>query len=166
MNKNSPESQDLLAFLSVTKDNQFDATLLDFVRRWNLAAYGPGKRTEGTLDHIRKELVEIEKDPSDPIEWVDVILLALNGLMRLDYDGDAIIQFIRAKMAKNALRDWPDWTKQDPNKAITHTKSQAEIAARKAYELHADNHPTIHSNRFPTWEELDPALRDQWMRNR
>ena len=125
MDKNNALSQNLLTFLSITPNSQFDAQLIDLVKDWNLEAYGPGKRTKGTLDHIRKELKEIEDHPDDPTEWVDVILLALNGLMRLGYNGEEIIGFIRAKMAKNALRDWPDWRGQDPDKAITHVKSVA-----------------------------------------
>lgn len=97
-------------------------SFLDLVRAWNLKAFGPGTRTEGTLDHIRKELNEIEADPNDPEEWVDVVLLALNGLMRLDYTGDQILDLIDAKIRKNVERTWPDWEKADPNKAIEHVK--------------------------------------------
>ena len=31
--------------------------------------FGPGNRTAGVLDHIRKELVEIEQAPDDLEEW-------------------------------------------------------------------------------------------------
>ena len=35
-------------------------------------------------------------------------------------------------------------------------------AGRKAYTHMTDNHPTIHSNRFPGWNELDDAERTKW----
>lgn len=37
-----------------------------------------------------------------------------------------------------------------------------EEAARKLYQAETDNHPTIHSNRFPTWDELTPAERRKY----
>lgn len=37
-------------------------------------------------------------------------------------------------------------------------------AAQVAYERHTDNHPTIHSNRFPAWSELSREQRIEWTR--
>jgi hypothetical protein len=46
------------------------------------ATFGPGSRTKGVIDHIRKELVEVEESEGNAAEWVDVVILALDGLMR------------------------------------------------------------------------------------
>jgi len=35
--------------------------------------------------------------------------------------------------------------------------------AKRLYELHTSNHPTIHINRFPTWEELDQNEKNKWL---
>lgn len=103
------------------------------------ATFGPGTRTEGVIDHIRKELVEIEA--ANPgidraKEWVDVVLLALDGLWReVGYgvpghvattDACAKSSAVRIveKLAKNELRDWPDWRTADPTKAIEHVKTE------------------------------------------
>lgn len=32
------------------------------------------------------------------------------------------------------------------------------------YDEHSGNHPTIHCNRFPSWDELTQLQRDEWMR--
>ncbi|WP_074850595.1 dATP/dGTP pyrophosphohydrolase domain-containing protein [Tsukamurella tyrosinosolvens] len=89
---------------------------------WNLETFGPGARTEGIFDHIRKELKEILGDPTDITEWSDLLLLALNGAMRAGHEPQQIIDAIKAKQAINEQRTWPDWRTQDPNKAIEHVR--------------------------------------------
>lgn len=91
------------------------------------ATFGTGLRTKGVIDHIRKELVEVEKSNGSPDEWVDVVILALDGLTRSIWAGmrfkpsagpyslsadDAArvaVRLIIGKQAKNERRDWPDW---------------------------------------------------------
>lgn len=95
-------------------------------RRFSLKAFGPGKRTKGVLDHLRKELDEIEADPTDPHEWADLILLALDGAWRHGLEPSEIADAIRSKQAINELREWPDWRKSDPDRAIEHVRSPNE----------------------------------------
>jgi hypothetical protein len=35
--------------------------------------------------------------------------------------------------------------------------------ARNYYIWYTGNHPTTHSNRFPTWEELSPEEQATWL---
>lgn len=147
----------------IVLSNAVDSEMIDRLYAWSLEAYGPGMRTKGILDHIRKELKEIEDDPEDMEEWIDVILLALNGAQRLNKGGQAILDQLFKKIVKNEFREWPDWRTHDPDKAIEHVKSPVETTAQKLYEQHTDNHPTIHSNRFPAWSELTQQERDQWI---
>jgi hypothetical protein len=97
------------------------------------ATYGPGQRTGGVIDHIRKELVEIEESNGDPNEWVDVVILALDGLTRAVIFADGkrsdpedaaafVCRRIVAKQARNEARDWPDWRTAEPGKAIEHVR--------------------------------------------
>ena len=44
--------------------------------------FGPGQRTTGVIAHIRKELEEILQEPDDLVEWIDVVLLSLDGARR------------------------------------------------------------------------------------
>ncbi len=97
------------------------------------ATFGPGRRTLGVVDHIRKELLEVLEANGDSAEWVDVVILALDGLTRqLAYcNGDRnppenvagiACQMIVGKQGRNEARDWPDWRTAEPGKAIEHMK--------------------------------------------
>jgi len=91
-------------------------------RAFSRATFGPGARLQGVVDHIRKELVEIESKPSDVFEWTDVILLAIDGAWRAGHSPEQIAAAIATKQDKNERRDWPDWRTADPNKAIEHRR--------------------------------------------
>jgi hypothetical protein len=93
-------------------------------RDFSLKTFGPGLRTEGVVDHIKKELKEIQADPTDHEEWIDVIILGFDGLLRTGIDPVEAVAEIVAKQTKNEGRDWPDWRKADPNKAIEHDRSK------------------------------------------
>jgi hypothetical protein len=95
---------------------------LDRQRRFSEKTFGPGARTKGVVDHIRKELGEIEADPTDVMEWVDVIILAFDGAWRAGWKPAEIVEAIVAKQTRNEARDWPDWRTADPDKAIEHVR--------------------------------------------
>ncbi len=48
------------------------------------------------------------------------------------------------------------------------TKSQADFrdwhSTMKAYEEMTNNHPTIHSNRFPSWRELSTETQQEYIK--
>ncbi|HKK04469.1 MAG TPA: dATP/dGTP pyrophosphohydrolase domain-containing protein [Gammaproteobacteria bacterium] len=92
-------------------------------RDWSGRTFGPGERTAGVLDHIRKELAEIEATPQDLEEWVDLVLLALDGAWRAGHSPEDIAIAIADKQARNEQREWPDWRDCDPDKAIEHFRS-------------------------------------------
>jgi len=98
-------------------------------RTFSLHTFGPGHRTQGVCDHIRKELLEIEKAPLDLEEWVDVILLGLDGAWRTGHNATAIVEAIEAKLTKNEQRQWPDWRTADQTKAIEHVRTPQACAA-------------------------------------
>lgn len=98
-----------------------EAFFADFTE-WNLATFGPGLRTEGTIEHIKKELKEIEADPTDPKEWVDIGMLAFNGLLRLGLKPLQIIAAFLGKHTVNKARKWPDW-RDHPDTPIEHDRS-------------------------------------------
>jgi hypothetical protein len=92
-------------------------------RQWSEKTFGPGARTRGVVDHIRKELREIEADPTDLSEWIDVVILALDGAWRAGGTPSEIIAALVSKQTINEGRKWPDWRTADPNKAIEHDRS-------------------------------------------
>lgn len=86
-------------------------------------AFGPGDRAQGVIDHIRKELLEVEAEPEDLEEWIDVVLLALDGAWRAGYHPDQVTSALEQKLAKNEQRHWPDWRTADRTKAIEHDRA-------------------------------------------
>jgi len=97
-------------------------------REFSRKTFGPGTRTKGVIDHIRKELNEIEADHQDVCEWVDVIILAFDGAWRAGWEPRDIIQAIVAKQTKNESRTWPDWRTASPDHAIEHVRGVKEEA--------------------------------------
>lgn len=99
-------------------------------REWSLKTFGPGARARANavVDHITKELDEIREAPDDLTEWIDVIILALDGAWRCcEETGRSpieIAEVLHRKQTINRFREWPDWRTQDPNKAITHIKTE------------------------------------------
>lgn len=100
-----------------------DADHLAHQREWSMATFGPGSRLLGVLDHIRKELGEIEADPTDLAEWVDVIILAFDGAWRAGWEPAEILAAIKAKQARNEARTWPDWRSMSADHAIEHDRT-------------------------------------------
>ena len=90
--------------------------------KFSLATYGPGDKTQGTIEHITKELEEIERDPKDLEEWIDVVILALDGAWRAGHKPQHILDAIEAKQTKNEKRKWPDWRTAEVGKAIEHIR--------------------------------------------
>lgn len=95
------------------------------------ATFGPGERTNGVADHIRKEVQEMLDAGGESDEWVDIVILALDGLTRrLAYctsdgareDPGRVAQIacnmIIGKQTRNEARTWPDWRTMSADKAI------------------------------------------------
>lgn len=95
-------------------------------RSFSLRAFGPGSRKEGVIDHIRKELKEIEAIPNDLEEWIDVVLLAIDGAWRSGATPQEIADALLAKLEKNESRVWPDWRTAEPGKAIEHIRTESQ----------------------------------------
>ncbi len=108
---------------------------------WSEKTFGPGARTKGVCDHIRKELLEIEADPSDLREWIDVVILGLDGAWRCGGTPEQIIAGIVAKQTKNEGRYWPDWRTADPDKAIEHDRSGEPASAHASQAAASEAKP-------------------------
>lgn len=107
--------------------------LIEHLKRqiaFSRATFGPGERTKGVCEHIRRELAEVEGSNGSPEEWVDVAILALDGLTRslvardFGHAGAAIraAAMIAQKQETNEMRDWPDWRGQSEDAPIEHVR--------------------------------------------
>jgi hypothetical protein len=90
-------------------------------KQWSKKTFGEMRRTKGIVEHIRKELLEIEAAPDDLTEWIDVIILALDGYWRHGGHSSELLYRLLDKQRKNFARQWGDAS--DPNKATEHIRS-------------------------------------------
>lgn len=104
------------------QDAVIDSLALEQWREFSERTFGPGRRTNGVIQHIKKELKEIEESPLDVEEWCDVMHLALDGARRAGASGQEIIDTLIAKQAKNEARDWPDWRTASEDAPIEHVR--------------------------------------------
>lgn len=105
--------------------------LLSYYERqidWSRETFGPALRTKGVIDHIRKELIEIELKPHDLSEWVDVTILAMDGFWRHGGKASDLFPALLAKQQKNMARTWPDWRGMSEDSAIEHDRSKDRSA--------------------------------------
>jgi len=101
--------------------------LIDYITRhihWSRATFGRSVSTTRLTNHIRKELLEIEAAPHDLEEWVDVIILALDGAWRAGYNAPDIASMLEAKQAKNKSRVFI--IPRDPDQPAEHDRSREE----------------------------------------
>jgi len=108
-------------------------------REWSERTFGPALRTRGVLNHIRKELAEIERSPFDLSEWVDVVLLAFDGAWRAGHEPEDIARALAAQQARNEARTWPDWRDKPEDESIEHDRTA---------ERHVDMVPAL-------WREVE-----------
>jgi hypothetical protein len=117
-------------------------TFVEYLTRqilFSVRTFGLGPRTNGVVDHIRKEISELLDEPPETRheEWVDVVILALDGLWRSlvyesgDFDPERAVAGevarravaeIERKLGLNESRKWPDWRTAAPDRAIEHVR--------------------------------------------
>lgn len=88
---------------------------------WSGETFGPGERTKGIADHIKKELVEVENDPTGT-EYCDIVILALDGAWRKGMEPEDILAYMLEKQEVNFARKWPDWKLFSEDQAIEHIR--------------------------------------------
>ncbi len=97
-------------------------------REFSERTFGPGKRVAGVCDHITKELIEVRDSDGALEEWVDVIILALDGAWRSGATPEQIIAAIVCKQMRNEARTWPDWRTVPAGQAIEHVRDKLPSA--------------------------------------
>jgi len=88
---------------------------------WSSDTFGAGKRTKGIVQHIGKELEEVLAKPDDLSEWIDIIVLAMDGFWRHGGTVNGFLPALLAKQQKNMARTWPAPTSEDV--AIEHDRA-------------------------------------------
>ncbi|WP_297500564.1 dATP/dGTP pyrophosphohydrolase domain-containing protein [Ferrovum sp.] len=164
---------DLVCSTKTDGHDQYDLVAhLHRQREFSLRTFGPGERTEGVLDHIQKEIFEVRENPKDISEWIDIVILALDGALRMGFEPEQIAEALEAKQAKNESRKWPDWRTAEPGKAIQHVKEAiddvthedigsvlASIAGRFQAEILALTEDGLKAR---WWFKWNPGMSDAW----
>lgn len=91
-------------------DRHHPDQLAAYLRRqqlWSARTFGAGLRTLGLLAHIRKECDEVAARPSDLSEWIDIMILAMDGFWRHGGTPDGLMDALLSKQARNFNRQWP-----------------------------------------------------------
>lgn len=75
---------------------------------WSRAVFGAPMEhdAEKLLKHIGLELDEVRKAPHDLEEWVDIIILAIDGAWRSGHSAGEIERTLIRKQEKNKERVW------------------------------------------------------------
>lgn len=108
------------------KARSLDANYIAEQAAWAEATFGPRhlRGPHGPLDHLKKELVEVEENIYDLEEWSDILILGFDGATRAGHSPQEIIDCVLNKFEKNKERDWPDWRGRDLMKAIEHIRDK------------------------------------------
>lgn len=109
---------------------------------WSAQTFGPGARVKMVLDHIRKEVVEVERDSTSLEEWIDIAMLAFDGAWRAGHTPEEISTALAGKLVKNMNREWPDWRTADPDRAIEHVRTEG-LEPQRDGEVPADFLPIL-----------------------
>jgi hypothetical protein len=100
-------------YLSTTYDVERLSIFLARQIAWSKRTFGPGRRTLGILKHIEKEIAEAKANPEDLTEWIDIIILAIDGYWRHGGTPETIMPDLTAKAETNYRRTYPMPTSED-----------------------------------------------------
>lgn len=94
--------------------------LVQHQKDWSSHEFGEGLLTERVLKHIEKEIAEVRAKPEDLGEWIDIVLLALDGAWRTGASSLDIQQALVDKLAINEGRKWQK--PADENEPFEHVR--------------------------------------------
>lgn len=112
--------RDIITEIDATPETIGDnagSLMLRYIERqieWSQKTFGHSVRTEGICKHIESELAEIRAKPNDLMEWVDVIILAIDGAWRAGYDAEQILDAMDDKQDINFKREWKVGNDDEP----------------------------------------------------
>jgi hypothetical protein len=87
----------------------WDSYLLRHIE-WGWLTFGTpeeGRGPRGPLDHALKEVAEIEASPKDIVEWIDAIILTIDGYFRAKGDPDVLKLNRIQYLATVEHQSWP-----------------------------------------------------------
>lgn len=86
-------------------------TILQYIQtqiKWSLKIFQQGRSDTDLIDNIQKKLDEIKNQPGKLTEWIDIIILGLDGAWRNGFAPVDIIKALREKQLINITNNEPD----------------------------------------------------------
>jgi hypothetical protein len=124
-----------------TSNGHLYVDLVSHIRRqraFSIKTFGPigqGQKPEGVIAHMLKEIrEELSLDPTNLKEWVDMLILSIDGCIKSGHSPQDIVMALLEKQTKNESRKWPDWRTMPKEEAIEHIRT-AEEQVIKADEV-------------------------------
>lgn len=105
-----------------------------FARRkgdWADKQFGTGCRTQELIFHLEKELLEVSRNPFDKSEWIDIILLAMDGYRRHGGKAEDLFPDMQAKQQINYERKWVE----GPDGVFEHDRSAESIHGKENTDI-------------------------------
>ena len=93
--------------------------LIADIMAWQAATF-PNQSRAGAIAHARAELIEIEQNPGDLSEPVDLIFMAIDIARRDGHTADEVAEALAVKLAINKSRTWVD--PGDPDAPMEHQR--------------------------------------------
>lgn len=87
--------------------------LLQEQRQFSVSAFGPEPRLAGVLDHLKKELAEVQEATGDVTEWADCFLLCVDGSMRAGGDPSHIDAYMSHGVMPEESKGQDGWKFHD-----------------------------------------------------
>lgn len=87
--------------------------LLQEQRQFSVATFGPEPRLAGVLDHLEKELAEVQEATGDVMEWADCFLLCIDGSIRAGGDPSNIVAYMAHRVDLYEAKHQGVWSFHD-----------------------------------------------------
>lgn len=151
---------------SVHQKNSTQFSLSEYVKKhnfWSRNSFGVHSDPRGLIKHIIKECDEVLEDPTDGEEWVDIIILAIDGFNRCANEAtcdNALEYVLQVKQQKNMTRSWPK--NADPGEPVEHirTGEEKEIASDQPSPAKTEESPTSDQDLLVVIKEMGKTLRE------
>jgi len=97
-------------------------------KRWSKNTFGPTPRKEGLLKHIEREIEDVRTSEGKELltEWVDIVILALDGAWRSGATPHEICQALEQKQAINMAREWPGGLTAPDDVPVEHEREEPQ----------------------------------------
>lgn len=89
------------------------------IHSWSLKTFGSKGGVESTFNHMVEEMREVLDDPTDIMEWADVLILYMDAAAHCGHTMETIREAVLEKHCINVNREWGE---PDGNGVVRHVE--------------------------------------------